>query len=95
MHSLPKPSDSLRREGFGCCFEGDKRLLDLCRERPGRIRSNGHRRAPVRRGDDARKICDDFKIEFVSLGQAIERAVFIEAPHMHGPFDNRAAAPQL
>src|SRR5450631_249860 len=95
FHCPAKAVDSSRREGFGCRFEGNERLLDLRRQRRARIRSNGNRRAPVRRGNSARKLCDDVKMEFVSPGQAIERAAFIETPHMHGPFDDRAAAPKL
>jgi hypothetical protein len=70
-------------------------LLDLALQCLASICAADDRRAPVRRGDNARQFGDDFEIKLVSLDEPVERAVFVKAAQMNRPFDDRASAAEL
>ena len=59
LHCLAKARDSLRREDSGRRFKRDEGLLNLALQCLASICAADDRRAPVRRGDNARQFGDD------------------------------------
>ncbi len=83
-----------RVEEIGPLGESSVVLLDIGLERMRGARGVPDRRAAVGAADGGRQLVDDRIRDPAPLGDAIEGRVLVEPPHVDGPFDGLAIAPQ-
>ena len=83
-----------RIEEIGPLGESRAVLLDVSFERMRGARCVPERGASVHAADDERQLVDDRVRNAAPVGDAIERRVLVESPHMDDPFDDFAIAPE-
>jgi len=81
-----------RVEEIGPLGESGVVLLDIGLDRARTLRRIPQRPSGVRAADSDRQLVDDLVRQSASSGEAVERRILVEPPHVDEPFDDFALA---